>query len=67
VGFGQALGLRDLQSCGAPKLLPAEQVRLVAGDGRLLAVGSFDRGGVRYDRVFVGPPAKASPRPDEEA
>lgn len=59
VAFGQALGPKDLHACGAVRLEADERVRIVAGDGRFLAVGTFDRGAVRYDRVFVGPPPKA--------
>ncbi|AKU90022.1 tRNA pseudouridine(55) synthase TruB [Vulgatibacter incomptus] len=51
---GMALGGRDLAECGSRRLEDGAQVRVVAPDGGLLAVGEMERGGLRYARVLVG-------------
>lgn len=54
VSHGMSLGARDLAECRAPRLATGQRVRLVGGDGRLLAVAEQRDVGLRYLRVLAG-------------
>jgi tRNA pseudouridine55 synthase len=51
VSHGMALGGRDLAACHAPALQEGEQARVTLA-GRLLAVGEYRDGALRYARVL---------------
>jgi tRNA pseudouridine55 synthase len=53
VGHGMALGVRDLVASEAGRIAAGERVRVVDRAGRLLAVGEYRDGAIRYLRVLV--------------
>lgn len=55
VAYGKILGGRDLASGGWQSGGEESRVRILAPDGRLLAVAEERDGGLRYLRVFVTP------------
>ncbi len=55
VAYGMALGSRDLAAAGTGRIAAGERVKVVDGEGRLLAVGEHRDGAIRYLRVLVTP------------
>jgi tRNA pseudouridine55 synthase len=55
VAHGMALGAKDLAASGAGRIAAEERVKVLDRSGRLLAIGEYRDGALRYARVLVTP------------